>query len=90
MIQPPRSLTDPWVIVYHQCATAATGSVMGPHDALAYWWATQEGLRLLPAEPMTPDRRTVLEQAVLEHLGGRVAGDAVRRHQDELAEALDL
>lgn len=86
----PRELAEPRVIVYHSCPTGATGSVLGPHDALAYWWATSAGIRLVPAEPIDTAARAELERAVIGELGMSRPSEAVRRHQDAMAEVPDL
>lgn len=85
----PLPITSIRVIVYHQCAVAATGSALGPRDALAYWWATPDGLRIVPADPFDDHSEVVrIRQAVLEAIGR--PSDAVRHRQDELAEAPEL
>lgn len=83
----PRELAEPRVIVYHQCQTSATGSVFGPHSALAYWWADATGIRVVLAEPHGLEDRAAVERAVRDHLGLSGPGDAARRRQDELAES---
>lgn len=87
---PDGSVDEPRVILYHSCAISATGSVMGPHDALAYWWADSGGVRLVPAGPMEEPRRRILEQAIYEALGILSPAEAVRERQDRLGEAVDL
>jgi hypothetical protein len=86
----PRELGEPRVIVYHACAAAATGSVLGPHDALAYWWAGADGVRLVPAEPIDTAGRAVLVQAVMAAIDRVANGSAAARAQDDRAEAPDL
>lgn len=83
----PRELAEPRVIVYHKCPVSATGSILGPHDALAYWWADSTGIRVVPSGPLDTGGRARLETAVRDHLGLALQGDAIRRRQDELAES---
>ena len=80
-----RDPADVIVTVYHHCPTGASGSALGPFNAISYWWAEVSRIRVIGTDDRTI---TAVQDAVVEHLGGSAA-DRIRAAQDAAADAVE-
>lgn len=80
-----RDPADVIVTVYHHCPTGASGSAFGPFNAISYWWAEINRIRVISS---TDGIAAAVQDAVVEHLGGSPA-DRIRAEQDAAAEAVE-
>lgn len=76
----------PTVTIYHLCPAGASGSALGPHELVSYWWAETDRIRIV-AGLLNPAERGEVEAAIIAALGGSQA-DVVRSAQDAAAEAV--
>ena len=75
------------VTIYHVCPHGATGSALGPHAVVSYWWADPNRVRVVLAGDYTPDDAQAVHDAVLAAVT-LAPGDAIRAAQDLAAESL--
>lgn len=74
------------VTVYHLCPAGASGSALGPHELVSYWWAETDRIRIVSGL-LNPAERGVVEAAIVAELGGWEAS-LVRSAQDAAAESV--
>jgi len=80
----PASVT---VTLYHACSYGASGSALGPHELVSYWWADPHKIRLILADGATPDDAQEIHDAVRESIT-IAPGAAIRAAQDAAGESL--